>query len=64
MTDELDVNGLLSEYFKDATHFISTPEILKQLINEGLKLDEQKSITDEEYNRLAILVTKMAPGFN
>jgi hypothetical protein len=49
MPDDADINELLAKHTKDATHFISTPETLEQMIKAGLKLDEQKPITDEEY---------------
>lgn len=49
MSDDDDINELLAKQAKDATHFIANPETLDQLIKAGLKLDEQKPITDEEY---------------
>lgn len=47
--ENLDINELLAEHSKDATHFISTPETLEQMVKAGLKLDERKPISDEEY---------------
>lgn len=49
MPDDTDINELLAQHSKDTTHFISTPETLEQMIKAGLKLDERKPITDEEY---------------
>ena len=47
--DDVDINELLAEQAKDATHFIAAPETIEQMIKAGLKLDEQKTITGEEY---------------
>ncbi len=44
-----DINELLAKHSKDATHFISTPETLEQMVKAGLKLDDQKPISDGEY---------------
>ncbi len=49
MPDDVDINELLAEQAKDATHFIATPETLEDMVKAGLKLDEQRPITDEEY---------------
>ncbi len=38
MKDEPDINEFLAKHSKDATHFISAPETLEQIIKAGLKL--------------------------
>jgi len=49
VADNTDINDLIAENSKDTTHFIASPETIEQMIKAGLKLDEQKLMTEDEY---------------
>lgn len=51
--DSEDINELLARYANDATQFIASSSALKQMVADGLKLDERIPESKEDYiNRI------------
>lgn len=44
-----DINELLAEYSKDATHFVASSATIDQMIKEGLKVQVPPPLTNEQY---------------
>ncbi len=53
INDDEDINEVLARYTKDATQIIASSSAMKQMVADGLKLDEQIPESTEDYiNRM------------